>query len=262
MAIIPKQEFETKFPSTWAYLSKNRRYLEDRESGKMKGSNWYGFIYPKNLDIMMSPKLLVPDIADRASFALDESGTFAFTSGYGITLKENSGLTLKFVLGLANSSVLDFYWRQVSTPLQGGFFRYFTQFIEQLPIQASTESQRRAIEVLVDYLLWLHRQPSVARSSREHPVDPDIAAYIDQWINALVYELYFPAEIQGAGLRFFELTEALKLPALDSLPAAAADRLERFRKLHKEWSGQGHRLRIALDKLRTQDLVRTIEGQA
>jgi hypothetical protein len=262
MAIIPKQEFESKFPSTWAYLSKNRRYLEDRESGKMKGSNWYGFIYPKNLDIMMSPKLLVPDIADRASFALDESGTFAFTSGYGITLKEKSGLTLKFVLGLANSSVLDFYWRQVSTPLQGGFFRYFTQFIEQLPIQASTESQRRAIEVLVDYLLWLHRQPSVARSSREHPVDPDIAAYIDQWINALVYELYFPAEIQGAGLRFFELTEALKLPALDSLPAAAADRLERFRKLHKEWSGQGHRLRIALDKLRTQDLVRTIEGQA
>jgi hypothetical protein len=102
----------------------------------------------------------------------------------------------------------------------------------------------------------------VIESSREHPVDPDIAAYIEQWVNALVYELYFPAEFRAAGLQFFELTESLKLPALDSLPTAAGDRLERFRKLHKEWSGQGHQLRIALDKLRTLDLVRTIEGQA
>ena len=262
MTLIPKQEFVTKFPSTWAYLSKNRHYLEDRENGKMKGNNWYGFIYPKNLDIMVSPKLLVPDIADRASFALDESGAFAFTSGYGITLKEDCGLTLKVVLGLANSSVLDFYWRQISTPLQGGFFRYFTQFIEQLPIPDSTESQRRVVETLVDHLLWLHRQPSVAESTRDHPIDPDIAAYIEQWVNALVYELYFPAELNASGLRFFELTEALNLPSLDSFPSETDARFERFRKLHKEWSAQGHSLRIALDKLRTLDLVRIIEGDA
>lgn len=262
MAIIEKAEFESKFPSTWSYLLKNRKYLEEREDGKMKGSNWYGFIYPKNLDIMSSPKLLVPDIADRASFALDTDGVFAFTSGYGITLKVGCGLGLKFVLGLANSSVLDFFWRQVSTPLQGGFFRYFTQFIEQLPIQAGTEAQRRSIELLVEHILWLHRQPSVARSSREHPVDPDIAAYIEQWVNALVYELYFPAELNSSGLRFFDLTAELNPPALESLPTEANARLERFRKMHKEWSAQGHALRIALDKLRTLDLVRTIEAEA
>lgn len=262
MAIIPKAEYESKFPSSWSYLLQNRLYLEEREGGKMKGGNWYGYIYPKNLDIMSSPKLLVPDIADRASFALDEDGAFAFTSGYGITLKADCGLGLKFVLGLANSSVLDFFWRQISTPLQGGFFRYFTQFIEQLPIQPSTDSQRRSVELLVEHVLWLHRQPSVAKSSREHPVDPDIAAYIEQWVNALVYELYFPAELHAAGLQFFDLTAELNPPALDSLPSDANARLERFRKLHKEWSAQGHRLRIALDKLRTLDLVRTIEGEA
>jgi hypothetical protein len=49
---------------------------------------------------------------------------------------------------------------------------------------------------------------------------------------------------------------------LDSFPTEPSARLERFRKLHKEWSAQGHRLRIALDKLRTLDLVRTIEGEA
>lgn len=260
--LIPIAQLREKFPSTWNYLRRNQKYLEARESGRFAGQEWHQFGRNQNIDLMLLPKILVPDIADRASFALDDTGAFAFTSGYGITLKAVCGFSLKFVLGLANSSVLDFYWRQISTPLRGGFFRYFTQFIEQLPIPDSTESQRRVVETLVDPLLWLHRQPSVAESSREHPVDPDIAAYIEQWVNALVYELYFPTELHAAGLQLFELTESLKLPTLDSLPTAAADRLERCRKLHKEWSGQGHRLRVALDKLRTLDLVRTIEGEA
>ena len=260
MAIIPKQEFETKFPSTWAYLSRNRRYLEDRENGKMKGSNWYGFIYPKNLDIMMSPKLLVPDIADRASFALDESGTFAFTSGYGITLKDNCGLTLKFVLGLANSSVLDFYWRQVSTPLQGGFFRYFTQFIEQLPIPESTIPQRKVIESLVDCVIWLHRQPSVKETERKNPQDPLMPSYFEQWVNALVYELFFQQELHAAGLHFFDLVEIETLPQLDKL--AETDRLPRLRKLFQTTYASDHKLRQALYRLGSLDLVRTIEGKA
>lgn len=44
----------------------------------MKGANWYAYIYPKNLEVMRSKKILVPDIADRVSFALDENGDYAF----------------------------------------------------------------------------------------------------------------------------------------------------------------------------------------
>jgi hypothetical protein len=54
----------------------------------------------------------------------------------------------------------------------------------------------------------------------------------------------------------------LNPPALASLPVEASVRLERFRKLHKEWIAFGHRLCIALDKLRALDLVRTIKDQA
>ncbi len=260
MTIIPKQDFEQKFPSTWAYLSKNRQYLEDRENGKMKGSNWYGFIYPKNLDIMVSPKLLVPDIADRASFALDETGAFAFTSGYGITLKENSGLTLKYVLALANSGVLDFYWRQISTPLRGGFYRYFTQFIEQLPIPESTLLQRGITESLVDYILWLHQQPSVKDAERKNPQDPLMPSYFEQLVNALVYELFFPQELHDAGLHFFDLIQAEALPQLDKL--AESERLPRLRKVFQTTYATDHKLRQALYRLASLDLIRTIEGKA
>ena len=129
-----------------------------------------------------------------------------------------------------------------------------------VPVEEGRKPRNPSVERLVELLSWLQTQPSVAKSTREHPVDPDIAAHLEQWVNALIYELYFPTEIHAASLQFFDLTESLKLPALDSLPTEPAARLERFRKLHKEWSSQGHRLRIALDKLRTLDLVRTIEG--
>lgn len=261
MILIPPKEYEAKYPSTWEYLCRNRRYLEGREGGKAKGSHWYGFLYPKNLEVMISPKLLVPDIADRASFALDENGIYAFTSGYGVTLKPDCGYSLKYVLGLTNSLILDFYWRQVSTPLQGGFFRYFTQFIEQLPIPESSEPQRRFIEALVEYMLWLRRQPSVDESDPKRPQDPAVASFFEQVINALVYELFFAEELHAAGLRFFDLVNNANLPALDSLPAAKAARLQALFDLFQNLQAPGHPLRIALDKLQTLDLVRIIESK-
>lgn len=132
---IPEKELKQEYPNTYAYLKENKTYLENRERGRMRGPNWYAYVYPKNIEIMATPKLLVPDIADRAAFAFDMSGEYAFTSGYGITLKKSTPENPLYILGLFNSKVLDFYLKQISTTLRGGFFRYFTQFIEQLPIR-------------------------------------------------------------------------------------------------------------------------------
>ncbi len=263
-ALIPAAAIKKRFPLTWAYLEENRDYLAGREDGRMEHDGWHGYIYPKALDVMPLPKIFTPDIAPRAAFSYDPTGEVFFTGGVagGYGLLPKPPMCAEMLLGILNSTVLDFYHHRIASQMRGGWFSYESRFIKNLPIAPSSPAQQAVLIRLSEWLLWLHAQPSVAESSREHPVDPDIAAYIEQWVNALVYELYFPAEIQAAGLRFFELTESLKLPAPDSLPTAAADRLERFRKLHKEWSGQGHRLRIALDKLRTLDLVRTIEGQA
>lgn len=56
-------------------------------------------------------------------------------SGYGITLRADVKESIKYVLGLLNSRLSDFYLKGISTTMPGAFFRYFTQFIEQLPIR-------------------------------------------------------------------------------------------------------------------------------
>jgi len=193
--LISESELKQRFPNTCAYLRENKSYLEGRERGRMKGPQWYGYVYPKNIEVMASAKILVPDIADRASFALDEEGQYTLVSGYGITLKDDVPETPKYILGLLNSKVLDFYLKQVSTTLRGGFFRYFTQFIEQLPIRTinfddpADAARHDKMVALVERMLALHRKLAAAT------VPPDKTLYqrqieaTDRQIDALVYEL-------------------------------------------------------------------------
>jgi hypothetical protein len=75
-----------------------------------------------------------------------------------------------------------------------------------------------------------------------------------------VYELYFPEEVHGAGLRLFELVEQARLPDVNTLPAA--ERLPRLRDLFETLSDPTHPLRLALDQLQTLDTVRIIEGHS
>jgi hypothetical protein len=194
--LVAEKEMRENFPKTFAYLLENKTYLENRERGRMRGADWYAYIYPKNIDVMQTSKILVPDIAAHASFALDEAGKYAFTSGYGITLRSSVEESPKFILCLLNSKVLDFYLKNISTTMRGGFFRYFTQFIEQLPIRrinfsdpADKDLHDRIVK-LVDQMLSLHKQLAMAKIPDEKTRLQRQIDATDHQIDRLVYELY------------------------------------------------------------------------
>ncbi len=194
--LLSESDYQRQFPRVLKYLRENKDALSQRERGRMRGSDWYAYIYPKNLAVMKAPKILVPDIADRASFAFDEAGEYAFTSGYGITLKPAVQESPKYLLGLLNSRLLDFHLKRTSTTLRGGFFRYFTQFVEQLPIRRidfSTKADMAAHDRmvrLVDSMLALHRQLATINSEAQRVAVQRQIEATDAEINRLVYELY------------------------------------------------------------------------
>ena len=258
-SLVEEAELKERSPHAFAYLLEHKSHLQNRENGKMKGAGWYGYGRLQNVDLMFLPKILVPDIADRASFALDEEGRYAFTSGYGITLKAGIAESPKYILGLLNSRLLDFYWRKVSTPLRGGFFRYFAQFIKQLPIRRidfgdSGEVRRhRQVVRLVEYLLFMkpHLSPAAAR-------DRQMADYFKQLLDALVYELYLPDELDAAGVRFFPSLTDEDLPGMEEIQG---DRLETLRRLFDRLSDRDHQARRNLLLLETVESIRIARGQ-
>lgn len=202
-SLLSSTELAKHYPRTLDYLKENRKRLSSREGGKFRGQDWYAYGRKQNIELMLMPKILVPDIADRASFALDERGEYAFTSGYGITLKATTQESIKYVLGLLNSNVLDFYLKKISTPLRGGFFRYFTQYLAPLPIRAvdfSDEAdlaRHNRMVSLVERILDLYRQLDEAHTPHTKRLLQQQVAITNDAINALVYDLYAltPVEI-------------------------------------------------------------------
>jgi type I restriction-modification system DNA methylase subunit len=196
ISLIEEVDFRKKYPKTYRYLLNNKPILESRECGRMKGNQWHAYVYPKNIEIMRAPKILIPDIANRAAFALDEFGTYAFTSGYGITLKKDVCENVKYILGLLNGKVLDFYLKRVSTPLRGGFFRYFTQFVELLPIRridfsdGADVARHDAMVQLVERMINLHKRLQTPLTQQERTVVERQIAATDREIDELTYDLY------------------------------------------------------------------------
>ena len=196
--LIPESSFKKHYPLTWKYLSENRRYLENRENGKMKGPRWYAYGRSQALDIMSLPKIFTPDIAAQSSFSLDESGDLFFTGGvaggYGLLAKSN--YSPKYLLGLLNSRLLEWFIHQIATQMRGGWYSYESRFIRNMPIptvDVAVEAGNRMSEQmiqLVDKLLEAKKQVASARTEREKNFYESKCATLDRQIDTLVYELY------------------------------------------------------------------------
>jgi len=197
-ALIEEQAFLRKFPLTWSYLCENRGILESRERGRMKGSKWYGYIYPKALDVMPCPKIFTPDIAATASFSLDTTGENFFTGGvsggYGILTKRV--YSQEYILGLLNSKLASWFIRQTATQMRGGYYSFEARFIRHIPIvlpNPSIPSERRihdAVESQVKRMLDMMPRLNAVRSQHDQTALQRQIKATDAEIDRLVYELY------------------------------------------------------------------------
>lgn len=196
--LIPSSQFKGKYPLTWTYLMGNKAYLENRENGKMRGERWYGYVYPKALDLMPLPKIFTPDIAARASFSLDESGDVFFTGGvsggYGILVMPE--YRKEYVLGLLNSKLLEWMIRQTATQMRGGYYSFESRFIRNLPIrtikhsEAGDKTLHDNMVSLVDRIQELNKRLSATKNPNDKiQLEREIES-TDRQIDQLVYKLY------------------------------------------------------------------------
>ncbi len=195
--LIPKRELEELHPRSLEYLLVNKKYLEDREGGIMKGEKWYGYGRNQALDLVHLPKIITPDFASSASYCYDADGAYYFTGGaaggYGILPKKN--IDPKYLLGLLNSHLLDWFHHQGSTRFRGGYFSYESRFIKNLPIHIIDLNNRKEkilhddLVKLVDVMLDLRKREQKAEGHELDQLKRQIEK-TDREIDDRVYELY------------------------------------------------------------------------
>jgi len=193
-SLLRPDELQSRYPNAYSYLESTKRILAGREKGRFGGLEWYQFGYPKSMIQFQYQKITVPDYNNVASFTFDAGGHF-FKTGYGIILKRQDWSTL-YLLGLLNSKLLFSYLLSIGTTLRGGYVRFWTQYLAQLPIPvidlgvAADKAMHDEMVHLVDQMLTLHRRLAATGTDREKSgLQLQITA-LDRAIDSLVFRLY------------------------------------------------------------------------
>jgi adenine-specific DNA-methyltransferase len=145
------------------------------------------------------PKIIVPAISGTVNVAVDTDGYFANNKASIFVSPE-----ARFLAAVVNSPVAFWFTTQVFSTKQGGFWDFEPRYSSQWPIPAATPEQKALCEALSGALIELH-QPQTASL----PERGLIVSWFEQWLNGLVYELFFPGELHARGLHLFAETAQL-----------------------------------------------------
>nr|BBH91701.1 hypothetical protein KTC_64520 [Thermosporothrix sp. COM3] len=120
------------------------------------------------------PKIIFPDIANICSFTYSENGEFLLNTAY-IFVSDTVEL-----VALLNSSLIEFFYRHISSTYRGGYLRFIAQYINKIPIRkikdVTPEADRHAA-------LEEARQLYEAYLKREAVEMDDLLAFIDFYLS-------------------------------------------------------------------------------
>ncbi|MBD2139794.1 Eco57I restriction-modification methylase domain-containing protein, partial [Anabaena sp. FACHB-1237] len=180
---------KSNYPKAFEYLKTNESILRSRENNKFDNDYWYQFGRNQNLDKQTLSKIGIAQTVSDLQCFLDEDGKFFLNNVRvnGIKPINENEVNIKYLLGILNSKVANFYFKLIGKPKDNGFFEANKQFISPIPIKIANEEYQKNIESLVDQILNAKKSDPNADTSA-------LEAEIDQ----MVYQLYnlTPEEIQ------------------------------------------------------------------
>lgn len=233
---LPHDEAETKFAKTWpAIYDWFRQHAVRLKSRTDQGTYFWEHrscdYWPK----FSQKRIVYPDITLARAFASESRELYGGDTTFFIETDRG------WLAAVLNSTVSEWFYAQLSPRIRGGFLRYKTQYVEQIPIAVAAEANAPMLGAL-----------STALAAQPEPA-------IEQLLNGLVYELYFPEELHARGLHLSDAAQAAGLEALATLEGAPlAEAAEAFARTHL---APGQPLRVMLSDLQTLDVVRIIEGK-
>jgi hypothetical protein len=102
-------------------------YADAAEKRYDKGEYWWELRACDYYDEFEKPKIILPDISVQGNFAFDETGSY-FSSNTTYIISSSD----KFLLGVLNSTLMTFYYKNSFATYRGGYLRFFIQYISSV----------------------------------------------------------------------------------------------------------------------------------
>jgi adenine-specific DNA-methyltransferase len=257
------EEIMEQYPFCWKYLNSMRGELSGRDYFDRSSKFWYELWCQRDMKLLSSPKILVPELSDKNRFCIANSDFFYGDTVCGITLKQGINESLEYLLGVLNSKLIEFYFKNTTVPKANGFYIYKTMFLKNIPIvridfsESKNIAKHNCIARLVSYILVFNQDDKSPKDGRLSQ-DKLMLQYFEQIINGLVYELYLPEDLHAHGFTFANHLKDENLPTLNE---NQNNKLEVIRTIFNRLYDQEHPIRQNLFALDTLPVIRMIEGK-
>lgn len=160
-----------------------------------KGAYQYNLRNCAYLNDFEEEKIVWGNLATSAQFAIAPAGMYINAPSPLITPAK------KWLLGILNSKLADFYIRHLGVVRAGGYFEYKPMFVEQLPIPDISGLEEKAMEYVVDFVLTIN---TIKKEITPDVPNAHIAQLFEEVIDAMVMELCFKEDFEKAGIEFIK----------------------------------------------------------
>ena len=130
--LIPEAVLRESYPYTFRYLSNHREALAGRSRISPEGKSWYELSEKRDQEWLNSPKLLIRDLAQRISFALDDTGSYYCVGGTAV-VPEDTDL-LPALLVYLNSGLVNWYLSFRASTFRSNFVKFEPRHLNDIPI--------------------------------------------------------------------------------------------------------------------------------
>lgn len=153
------------FPNISLYLNQNKEELSSRNEAKKGIYSWYRLEKPRDKTLFDSnEKLIVPYRATKNRFAYDNQQYFNDGGDIRIiVLKKNSNLSIKYILALLNSSLLDWFYGFIGKA-KGASREYFNKPLSEIPIRNPSQEEQEVFINHVDSMIKLSTEINQKRN--------------------------------------------------------------------------------------------------
>lgn len=181
--LVATEYLRDNLPETFKFVEAYEKDFSSRESGKAKKlSEWYAYIYPKNLTKFEQRKLVCMDICStHPNIAIDEDNLYHGDTAYSFVPSGTGKKSLELYAAILNSKTFWWFLKHTGDTLQGDARRMKTNYINPFPLPAAvSKKDDLAVSALVSKLV----------KEKAGPAHKDEIQRLEDAINAAVYRLY------------------------------------------------------------------------
>lgn len=142
-----EEELRNRYPNAYSYFRLYYSELNNRMDSRKKiselGRPWFSLNRPGTVRMKDEIKLITPCVTNKNNFSLDmDNHLWVVGTNYGIFPRN---IDPKLLLGILNSSVMEFYLRNKAPVKANGFFQYMGNILKAIPIKIPTTSDEKEI---------------------------------------------------------------------------------------------------------------------